>query len=156
MLLFAECGDNEFSCDVSRCILMDQRCNGHPDCTDGTDEVGCPSKRKWKANLGDLINTSLRTISMNFYGRCVGVQLNTITRHSGTKIRCQFETSSFQQQHQNSLIPKNNTFCSPVLRRLLIYNYRTSCWIQHSNLYRSPFICLRPTFERMPKHLTNG
>ncbi|XP_063709414.1 uncharacterized protein LOC134837947 [Culicoides brevitarsis] len=37
-----ECHDDEFACDLTRCIPMADRCNGYSDCDDGTDEHECP------------------------------------------------------------------------------------------------------------------
>lgn len=39
-----DCLENEFPCDVTRCIPMDERCDSKIDCTDETDEQNCPAQ----------------------------------------------------------------------------------------------------------------
>ncbi|CAB3258962.1 unnamed protein product [Arctia plantaginis] len=36
------CEENEFKCDEYRCLSISVRCNGQPECGDGTDEQDCP------------------------------------------------------------------------------------------------------------------
>ncbi|KAI8120669.1 Basement membrane-specific heparan sulfate proteoglycan core protein [Lucilia cuprina] len=36
------CDIYEFECDYSRCIPIEKKCDGYPDCDDETDEIGCP------------------------------------------------------------------------------------------------------------------
>ena len=41
-LKFTQCNDNEFTCkEYGYCISLHKRCNGHPDCLDGSDETEC-------------------------------------------------------------------------------------------------------------------
>ena len=41
LLDFPECGATEFICDSKRCIDMNMRCDGKPDCNFGEDEHEC-------------------------------------------------------------------------------------------------------------------
>ncbi|XP_050331105.1 basement membrane-specific heparan sulfate proteoglycan core protein isoform X12 [Bactrocera neohumeralis] len=38
----SECDIYEFECDYSRCIPIEKKCDGYPDCDDETDELQCP------------------------------------------------------------------------------------------------------------------
>lgn len=38
-----ECNSDEFSCDISRCIPISQRCDNQYNCDDRTDEEECPN-----------------------------------------------------------------------------------------------------------------
>lgn len=38
----SECDIYEFECDYSRCIPIEKKCDGYPDCDDETDEIDCP------------------------------------------------------------------------------------------------------------------
>lgn len=38
----SECDLYEFECDYSRCIPIEKKCDGYPDCDDETDEIDCP------------------------------------------------------------------------------------------------------------------
>lgn len=38
----SECDLFEFECDYSRCIPIEKKCDGYPDCDDETDEIDCP------------------------------------------------------------------------------------------------------------------
>ena len=41
-LKFTQCRENEFTCHLhGNCISLEFRCNGYPECDDGTDESGC-------------------------------------------------------------------------------------------------------------------
>ncbi|XP_049279689.1 basement membrane-specific heparan sulfate proteoglycan core protein isoform X5 [Anopheles funestus] len=36
-----KCGKDEFSCDRTRCVPLQKKCDGHRDCNDGEDEANC-------------------------------------------------------------------------------------------------------------------
>jgi hypothetical protein len=36
-----ECPENFTHCDMSFCVEFDRFCDGHIDCKDGSDEIGC-------------------------------------------------------------------------------------------------------------------
>lgn len=38
----SECDIYEFECDYSRCIPIEKKCDGYPDCDDDMDEIDCP------------------------------------------------------------------------------------------------------------------
>ncbi|XP_070509903.1 basement membrane-specific heparan sulfate proteoglycan core protein isoform X20 [Chironomus tepperi] len=46
-----ECSDNEFNCDVTRCISIDKHCDGTADCTDESDEINCPAPTTQHADI---------------------------------------------------------------------------------------------------------
>lgn len=48
----SECAAGEFSCDIERCIPLSERCDNKRDCTDGTDELQCPSPLATTARPG--------------------------------------------------------------------------------------------------------
>lgn len=48
----SECAAGEFSCDIERCIPLSERCDNKRDCTDGTDELQCPSTLTTPARPG--------------------------------------------------------------------------------------------------------
>lgn len=43
------CSENEFSCTSRECVQQEAICNSHHDCSDGSDEFNCPSKKQSKA-----------------------------------------------------------------------------------------------------------
>ena len=41
-MIFPACKDDEFTCNPGACIPMSQRCDKIPQCSDASDELGCP------------------------------------------------------------------------------------------------------------------
>ncbi|KAJ1522550.1 hypothetical protein ONE63_001736 [Megalurothrips usitatus] len=37
-----DCAQDEFMCDITRCVPKSAHCDGRTDCVDGTDEINCP------------------------------------------------------------------------------------------------------------------
>lgn len=42
-----DCAPGEMVCDTTRCISLERRCDGNPDCDDEQDEYGCTSLSKF-------------------------------------------------------------------------------------------------------------
>lgn len=40
-----ECKEDEFLCENNNCILIYNKCNGHDDCGDNSDEKECPKSK---------------------------------------------------------------------------------------------------------------
>lgn len=48
--LLQECKPDSFVCDNGQCIDADLKCDGLPNCRDGSDEVNCRGKAEFKIN----------------------------------------------------------------------------------------------------------
>lgn len=59
-----------FQCDEKRCVPLDWRCDGHVDCEDHTDEIGC-------ADCSDSELTGLAAISSKGAGRKAGAGIKS-------------------------------------------------------------------------------
>ncbi|XP_033099551.1 uncharacterized protein LOC117103150 [Anneissia japonica] len=51
--VFLNCNANEFGCDGGRCLESSLRCNGIPECIDGTDELKCAQCSKSQLRCSD-------------------------------------------------------------------------------------------------------
>ena len=61
------CDKSQFSCinnGVRECLPNSWKCDGYPDCQDGTDEVGCPT-----------VTDSPKTTPDQNTGKCTEVQV---------------------------------------------------------------------------------
>jgi len=60
----ASCGPNEFQCNDGACIQSEWTCDTDSDCTDGSDELNCPSdcsgEHQLKCNNGQCITSEFR------------------------------------------------------------------------------------------------
>ena len=59
----ASCGESEWSCERGKkqCIPIQWRCDGNSECSDHSDEIGCPKcgVGRFKCTNGDCINATL-------------------------------------------------------------------------------------------------
>ena len=59
-IYFAECSWAEFACEVdNKCILINKKCDGVDDCSDGADEVSCNIGRHVSSEIKSDINVVL-------------------------------------------------------------------------------------------------
>ena len=42
--VLTSCGEDQFQCSSGRCIHSRWRCDGEYDCSDNSDEIGCPGE----------------------------------------------------------------------------------------------------------------
>lgn len=72
-----ECADDEFNCDVTRCIPKEKQCDGTHDCQDETDEINCPSLET--------------TTTASSTGECLTIKIIICSHESLKKIYATFE-----------------------------------------------------------------
>jgi len=75
----ANCGPEEFQCHNGKCLSIDKRCNGKPECSNGEDEVNCgiPGSDNFPSfGTGTiLLYTSYEIYNLLHY--CIGSQIIT-------------------------------------------------------------------------------
>ena len=51
--------DEWFKCNDGFCVPKDWRCDGEPDCMDGSEEIGCDTETLPGKNLPDIVRLML-------------------------------------------------------------------------------------------------